>query len=158
MFCLLVFIVGCKAHDPTPVIKETVNSKDGSVLVEVPAGDFIAGGDGEHGFVEPPYKDPPPRKSSTSSYFIGKYCVTNLQFRRFVDETGYEAQGDWEKYEAQWPANAPVVAVSWNDAKAYCDWADVRLPTETEWEKAARGTDGRLYPWGDEWDPKVQRL
>ncbi len=148
-------LTGC--HRPAPQkYKEIVNGRDGSVLIEIPAGDFLAGGHGELGYVDHGL-EPPIRKVSTKSYLIGKYSVTNQQYRRFVADTGYKSEGGWEQYAGKWPERAPVVGVSWNDANAYCEWAGVRLPTEVEWEKAARGTDGRLYPWGDEWDPKKVR-
>lgn len=113
------------------------------------------------------------------SFYIDKYEVTNRQFKSFVDATGYvtdaEKQGwgyswdgsnEWLRPEGtSWRAphgkgssirrkdNHPVVQVSYNDALAYLKWAGKRLPTEAEWEKAARGIDGRLYPWGNSWDP-----
>jgi formylglycine-generating enzyme required for sulfatase activity len=86
-------------------------------------------------------------------FYMSLYCVTNAQFARFVAESGYQAQGSWQQY-AKGKDDHPVVAVTWFDAVAYCDWAGLRLPTEAEWEKAARGTDGRVYPWGDTWDVK----
>jgi formylglycine-generating enzyme required for sulfatase activity len=86
------------------------------------------------------------------AYFIDIHEVTNEQFARFVKATGYQAEGDWRKYYTSDKEKHPVVNVSWNDANAYCQWAGKRLPTEAEWEKAARGTDGRRYPWGKEWD------
>jgi formylglycine-generating enzyme required for sulfatase activity len=93
-------------------------------------------------------------------YRIGKYPVVNAEYKRFLDETGYPAPPDWN--EGNYPsgkANHPVVTVTWRDAVAYCRWLSqktgktYRLPTEAEWEKAARGTDGREYPWGNSFDP-----
>ncbi len=78
---------------------------------------------------------------------IGKYPVTVQEYARFVDDGGPKP----ERWDGQLPrANCPVVGVTWFEAKAYCDWARVRLPSEKEWERAARGTEGREYPWGNQ--------
>lgn len=86
-------------------------------------------------------------------FAIDRYEVTVAQYRAFVAATGHRLPGDWEGLTPAQPGNLPVTYVSWPDAAAYCAWVGKRLPTEAEWEKAARGDDGRRYPWGDEWDP-----
>ena len=80
-------------------------------------------------------------------YLIGKYEVTNKQYLAFCTATGHEkpSAASWGMAD-----NLPVVNVSWKDAKAFCDWAGLALPTEAQWEYAARGKDGRKYPWGNE--------
>lgn len=92
-------------------------------------------------------------------YYMAKTPVTKAQYAAFVQATGYRQPTRWEN--GQPPADKqdhPVVHVSWDDAVAYCRWFSrstglvYRLPTEAEWEKAARGTDGRIYPWGNQWD------
>jgi formylglycine-generating enzyme required for sulfatase activity len=99
------------------------------------------------------HPDEKPRSQVTlPAYYMGKYLVTNAQFRKFSRASGYQAAGNWEALATRWGDSAPVVEVSWNDSVAYCRWAGLRLPTEAEWEKAARGTDGRKYPWGNHWD------
>jgi hypothetical protein len=86
-------------------------------------------------------------------FFIARTPVTNAKYARFVAETGHKVPKHWK---GKWPpgesANHPVVYVTWHDAAAYAEWAGLRLPTEEEWEKAARGYDGREYPWGDGFD------
>ena len=125
--------------------RECRNARDGSVLVVVPGGTFTMGSD------ELP-NEKPPHRVTLAAYCIGKYAVTNRQFKKFVSATGYDAGGDWRSWAAKWGEQAPVVCVSWHDAVAYCRWAGLRLPTEAEWEYAARGPEGRKYPWGDKWD------
>jgi sulfatase modifying factor 1 len=83
------------------------------------------------------------------AFYIDKYEVTNAQYKKFMDAKGYKAPYYWNDSNYNAPNN-PVVGVSWNDAKAYADWAGERLPTEAEWEKSARGgLVGKQYPWGD---------
>lgn len=131
---------------------EFVNPKDGSLFVFVPEGEFVMG-DGK----EP---DCPIHRVWLDSYLIGKYCVTNAQYEKFIKETGHRSP-DAAKYGtpvwkgSRYPlekANHPVVCVSWDDAMAYAKWAGYALPTEAQWEKAARGPRGFVYPWGNEWD------
>ena len=100
------------------------------------------------------------------AFYMGRTPVTQAQYARFVRQADYpvpfgEYRGDkpynWNQKRKTFPqgrADHPVVLVRWPDAVAYCRYAGLRLPTEAEWEKAARGTDGRRYPWGDEWDEK----
>jgi formylglycine-generating enzyme required for sulfatase activity len=124
-----------------------------AVMVAIPGGPFTMGSDTGGADSKPAHSVDVP------AFTIDKFEVTNSDFKKFVDASGYktdaEKSGDkaWSAY-AVGKDNHPVVKVSWNDASAFCKWAGERLPTEAEWEKAARGTDGRAYPWGNDWDPK----
>lgn len=89
------------------------------------------------------------------AFEISRYPVTNAQYREFVEATGYVSEGGWRESYPPEEEKLPAVNVTSFDARAFCEWADCRLPSELEWEKAARGTDGRRYPWGEEWDPAV---
>jgi formylglycine-generating enzyme required for sulfatase activity len=119
---------------------------DGAEMVKIPAGCFKMGST-ESG-------EKPVHEVTLSAYCIDKYPVTNAQYRKFCDATGRDYPPDpgfssMPSYFTKMP-EYPVVNVSWGDARAYCEWAGKRLPTEAEWEKAARGTDGRKYPWGND--------
>lgn len=118
--------------------------------VVIPAGEFLMGSDKQK---DPNARDDelPQHRVYLSEYAIARVPVTNAQYKRFVDATGYAKPSHWTNGEIPTGLeNHPVVNVSWNDAQAFCQWAKVRLPTEAEWEKAARGADGRIYPWGNE--------
>ena len=153
----------------------SISPVDGMVQVYVPAGEFLMGSadSDSHAFEN----EKPQHKVYLEAFWIDRTEVTNAMFARFVEATGYKTDAekagggkvlleaesidmvgaDWQHPRGRGSDLAgldqhPVVQVSWNDALAYCAWAKRRLPTEAEWEKAARGTDGRRYPWGDAWD------
>ena len=135
-----------------------------NTMIKIPAGVFILGDNGRpasEGAGDP--DEMPAHTFYLDTYLIDKYEVTNAQYKAFVDATSHRAPKHWqpsrtgEGSSMTYPpekANHPVVYVDWFDANAYCHWAGQRLPTEEEWEKAARGTDGRDFPWGNTFDAK----
>ena len=131
----------------TPIVGSAkVAPKDGMQLVYVPADEFLMGSpDGEGASDERPQ-----HTVYLDAYWIDRTEVTNAMYEKCVDDGVCRSASD---YGADFiGSNQPVVAVFWNDASAYCQWAERRLPTEAEWEKAALGTDGRTYPWGNAFD------
>ncbi len=155
---------------PTPFeITIATRQTDGMQMVFVPLGEFMMGNDA--GAAD----ERPLHKVILDAFWINQTEVTNAMFLRFVEATGYQTNAEkrgsawafdgtgWSEISgADWQhpqgpesnindlEDHPVVNVSWNDAKAYCEWAGARLATEAEWEKAARAVDGRTYPWGEQ--------
>ncbi len=117
-----------------------INAVDGAEMVYVPAGEFLMGNDNGYSLDERPqhvvYLD---------SYWIYKYEVTNQQYRACIEAN--ICSGSFDIYLEN---QKPAIHISWNEAETYCLWVGGDLPSEAEWEKAARGTDGRVYPWGDD--------
>jgi formylglycine-generating enzyme required for sulfatase activity len=119
-----------------------------SCMAVVPAGGFWMGED------EMNLDERPQSWITLSGFQIDRFEVTNAQYRRFLADSGYPPPPYWNGLDYPTGQSAmPVVGVSWDQALAYCEWRGKRLPTEAEWEKACRGTDGRLYPWGNSWQP-----
>lgn len=124
--------------------KAVVASAEGESMALVPAGEFIMGSTtGEA-------DEQPMHRVYLDDFLMDKHHVTVEQYAKFLDSTSRERPPDWNIMNRRYHQKRPVVNVDWADADAYCRWAGKRLPTEAEWEKAARGTDGRTYPWGDE--------
>lgn len=142
---------------PTPGLGSTmISEKDGMVLVYVPAGEFTMGSDNNS-------DEQPIHQVTLDAYWIDQTEVTNAMYADCVDANQCDPPSSTQSYSRSGYFgnsefdNYPVLYVSWNDAVAYCEYVDRRLPTEAEWEKAARGTDASIYPWGDA-DPKDNLL
>jgi formylglycine-generating enzyme required for sulfatase activity len=126
-------------QQPEPIHNSSVHEKTGLEFVRIPAGEFLYGND---------------KKSiKLPEYWISKTPVTQTVYQRFMAANSkQDLPLDWDKQKRIFPngkAEHPVNQVNWYDALAFCEWAGLQLPTEEQWEKAARGTDGRIYPWGD---------
>ncbi|KPL78517.1 hypothetical protein ADN01_14670 [Levilinea saccharolytica] len=141
---------------PTPDIGSTqVSPKDEMVMVYIPAGEFWMGSDKS---TDPQARDDelPQHRVFLDAYWIDQTEVTNAMYARCVADGKCTPRAEissytrYSYYGSSQFDNYPVLYVDWHQASAYCAWAGRRLPTEAEWEKAARGTDKRIYPWGDE--------
>ncbi len=133
-------------------------------MVFIPAGEFVMGSDKTDGRVgiEVGVDSMPKHPARTKAFWIDRFEVTVGEFKRFVKSSGHEAPAIWEEYKPfGYPPpddRHPVVDVDFYDSEAYCKWAGKRLPTEAEWEKAARGTDGRIWPWGNRLEPNYLNI
>ena len=121
-----------------------------SAPIDEPGMVYVAGGEFVFGSDEGKEDESPQQTIHVDAYNIDVHPVTCAQYKEFIDATGHRVPRNWK--DGQIPSGKeehPVVWVSWHDAVAYAEWAGKRLPTEIEWERAARGTDGRSYPWGN---------
>jgi formylglycine-generating enzyme required for sulfatase activity len=123
---------------------EKIKPKNVGPMVLVPAGEFTMGNN------EGGDDEKPEHKVFLNAYYIDVYEVTVGQYAKFLEFTSIFPPPKWTTMNEPPHQNRPVVNVDWADANNYCKWAGKRLPTEAEWEKAARGTDGRIYPWGND--------
>lgn len=160
-FVLWIIVAGittltqASAADRAGNVPAEITGKDGAPMILIPAGPFPMGvpkGDRDGG------RDEYPRHEvALDAYYIDKYEVTHGRYAEFVKATGHRIPENpknpkrtlWNEPLSEALAERPVINVDWNDADAYCRWAGKRLPTEAEWEKAARGTDDRRFPWGN---------
>ncbi len=130
------------ANNATAASVDTRKGKDGAPMILIPAGPFLMGSnDGLP-------NERPEHTVTLSAYYIDQFEVTAGRYQKFIESAKRHVPPTWDDEAAQALSDYPAVGMSWTDAVAYCKWAGRRLPTEAEWEKAARGTDGRRYPWG----------
>jgi formylglycine-generating enzyme required for sulfatase activity len=130
------------AADRPESLPAEISGKDGGIMALVPAGEFLMGSsDGAS-------DERPVHRVYLDAFYIDKFELTTSRYAKFLRATGRKAPDKWNDINPTFDWARPVIGVDWNDADAYCQWAGKRLPTEAEWEKAARGADGRKYPWG----------
>ncbi len=134
---------------PASLSGGTTTSSAPQGMVSIPGGEFLMGRDDGNDYERPAHL------VKVEPFHIDKHEVTNEQYAQFVRQTRRNPPIHWRdgQYDVG-EATLPVVNVSWNEGRAYCEWANKRLPTEIEWEFAARGKDNRLYPYGNEWKPR----
>jgi formylglycine-generating enzyme required for sulfatase activity len=158
----LALVVGLACTQEAPKDKAAKKKTVPQGMVAVPAGEFIMGMSADEGFKECQrhYKDcksegftkeEPAHKVYLDAFYIDKTEVSQEDYDKCVAAGKCKAN---HRFEGLTGPRQPVVGVTWDEARSYCSWAGKRLPTEAEWEKAARGTDGRMYPWGNEFDGK----
>ena len=122
-------------------------------MVYVPGGDFLMGSDDAEELSRPAHF------VSVRPFFIDRTEVTNAAYQKFVEATNYDPPSTWKDGAlAPGEEELPVTGITWYDAAAYAAWAGKRLPTEAEWEFAARGSEGRKYPWGNDWDSSLANV
>lgn len=158
----LYFTLTRRTEASTPPIAEQTRAVFEPLMVRIPAGPFLMGSTEEQVRKgEAHESEAPQHQVELSEYWIGKYPVTNAEYQSFVRDSGHPSPQSWKGVD--YPAERgghPVAGVTWKDCVAYCRWLkettgkSYGLPSEAEWEKAARGTEGRVFPWGDQFDPK----
>ena len=176
VFIALAFTVFTAAElqnakiEPVHSLSQAKVGRDGAQMALIPAGEFWMGTEesaldtavaelaqydiGRKSQREWFEDEVPPHQVYLDAYYIDRYEVTNAQYKKFVQATGYREPSEWQDERFNRP-DQPVVGVSWDDALAYCNWAGKTLPTEAQWEKAARGgLRKKRFPWGDTWPPQ----
>jgi formylglycine-generating enzyme required for sulfatase activity len=158
-----VAFIGASQESATPPLR-IINNKDQAEMILIPGGVFEFGmnqqeiktllGKYKLGWAEIYASELPKQQKQVAAFYIDRYEVTNSQYAIFMKEAGHREPKYWRRQLLN-GAHQPVVGVGWADAEAYGKWAGTRLPTEEEWEKAARGTDGRAWPWGNTPDPTL---
>jgi formylglycine-generating enzyme required for sulfatase activity len=159
IFVLFIGLLACgKKEEATPTeetaVPQTPQITSGEMVL-IPAGEHLFGTDDSQ--IDREGLAHPEQKGNLPAFWIDKYEVTNKDYLDFAIKTQYVGEGDkegrsWRTFFTAEKAFFPVVYITWSDAAAYCKAQGRRLPTEFEWEKAARGTDGKRYPWGNQWE------
>ncbi|MBI2669530.1 MAG: SUMF1/EgtB/PvdO family nonheme iron enzyme [Candidatus Yanofskybacteria bacterium] len=152
-----------------PKTKSLFQEKNPDDMVMIPAGEFIMGSteqeiqqvfndckkdEGNYCVIEDYEAEYPRQTIVTADFLIDRKEISNTEYNNFLKQTGHKQQSDRYRNDTNLNGpNQPVVGVSWDDAVTYCSWSDKRLPTEEEWMKAGRGTNGHIWPWGNDWNP-----
>jgi formylglycine-generating enzyme required for sulfatase activity len=145
---IVYFVAAMWQQNAAPTEKSDVKVEPPLHMAYVPGGEFIMGADNGDEYERPSHK------VTVKPFYIDVYEVTCEEYEKFIKATGYSPPSKWKNgHYPEGAAHQPVTGVNWDDAVAYAKWSGKRLPTEEEWEFAARGGDARRYPWGNEWKP-----